>query len=151
VYERSGRRLIGATAMLLLFVQAGCSEAHPYVIKPTGRLDQSVIFQFVEPSQNGKPVGVNVSWLSVQELTGDRWVQVWELRGSRRVESITYGEPLDGLPESGPEKRLMPDSKYRLSVDGGWVNGTGQVMVWFAFDPNGAVQVIEQPIPRLGG
>lgn len=143
VFKNRYVMMVAMIATVLSLVS--CSRA--FIIKPTGRIDQSVTFYFYESPNADQPSKFNIVELVVQEQKSDKeWITVWELNGERSLEAITYGGKYEGLVERAPAKSLSPKANYRvLAKDRPRFDPVGYSAVFFSFDESGALVISGSP------
>lgn len=124
---------------LMLASVVSCSRA--FWIKVDGRFQEDVRFVFYRFEGDVTPATLRVVEFVVQEqVPGELWRTVWELRGGRRLDSIEYGAPYEGLNEIVPAQPLRGDARYRaLASELSWPNPKGHSATVFEFSADGFV------------
>ena len=132
------RLLSTIVAIFVLFGTASCT--YSFSIKASGRLDNSILFQFFKAANDEKPSKFDITGFTVQEqTTGAKWITIWHLNGRQTLSSIEYGRKYKGLAEVVPYKPLLVGKQYRAGVSGSvWpAPGSGRAGIDFYFDDNG--------------
>lgn len=133
---------IAAVALLCL---TGSSRA--FITQVEGSLANTVSFHFYRLPGDGQRVRLRIVEFVVQEGTGQgEWTTVWELKGKRSLDTITYGLQYEGLSEVVRAKPLSRGTQYRALVsERSWLRPTGYSTVYFEFesDERGVVSTNE--------
>lgn len=111
------------------------ASSYAFDVKPAGRIDGTVVFDFCDVSN--KAIDVDIVGFTVSERSGGRWKPVWSLTGQRaRVRRITYGTSVPGLNESVRPGKLRLGSRYAVFASDG---KGGACSRYFAFGVDGVV------------
>lgn len=126
----------------LVTVHAGCSR--PFFVRPVGSLAAGLTFHFFDKLSDSRPSAVQLTDILVQRHFGsDRWATVWQLKGSARLEAVTFGKSAAGLHESSPPEPLDPTGQYRAIASATFFRMAGHAVVFFAFNLDGSVRQTE--------
>ena len=127
----------------LLSLNTGCSR--PFIIMPTGHVNNAVLFEFYEI--DGKnALDATITRLAVQEVVADdKWVVMWDVEGSQATRGVTYGVIPRGLRERTVARPLIRGSHYRvIATVSRRLGAGGTSMARFSIDSAGAVLIDKQ-------
>ena len=111
----------------------GCSCA--VGVSVIGNLQHGVSFEVTDQRR------IVFVGLRVREDSGD-WRSVWRLEGSRKVQSIRYGENIKGFRVLVAPEKLSAGRIYRLSIESdAWMKQTCVGGETFTIEPDGAIKI----------
>jgi hypothetical protein len=137
------RRATLAVVIVTTLCLASCHRS--FVIRPTGRIGQSVTFNFYELNDPNTPARFDIERFFVQEQKRNgQWTSIWELSGKRVLEAIIYGDKYEGLAELAPALPFSRGTKYCVYASALSRFGPGgSSLAFFSFDQDGVLIVID--------
>ncbi len=99
----------------LVLVLSGCQCFAP--VKVMGSLPRGVVIE-VEGHANALSRKARLQYIGIYIQDGVGAKPVWEVRGSARINSVTYGKVPRGMVEEVPAVPLEAGRKYSVGIQG---------------------------------